>query len=349
MKQTMNLRRPSRRRARTAVPPPRKRVLGIKPDFRITALFLAAFVISIPAFAEIRDAENQVSFIPLASYNYIRLNEQTAHSPNFGFGFMAGDYGNPYTGIHRSFFAVSLYQPAFFTNGVADSAYHQIDVLLDGRIERHNFFGLFHSASDRPVEGGLHTFYAGAAYGYEIIRRDAVSFIVGVTLTIGDFGIDMSNGDPFPVFPMPYIRLGFDTQWLDMSFDYLLGPNMKFAIAPESRISFTADMHMDHYRSIEDLIGAWTLWYRLFAKDSKLGDAAGIGIGVKNSTFDFYLAAGRDNTFEMQTSAVFTCLDFTVLRIEGGYVFDSRYLRNGEKTMSPGKGFYISLHGTYKF
>jgi hypothetical protein len=315
----------------------------------ITVLFLAVFIIPAPAFTETSDTDNQVSVVPLASYNYTRLDEQAVHTPNFGLGFMAGDYGAPYTGIHKSFFAVTLYQPVFFTNGAADSAYHQIDVLLDGRIERHSFFGLFHSASDKPVSGGLHTFYAGAAYGYEIIRGDRVSLILGLTLTIGDFGIDMPNGDPLPVFPMPYIRFGFDTQWLDVSFDYLSGPGMKFTLAPESRINFTADMRMDHYRSIEDLIGAWTLWYRFSPENSKPGGVAGTGIGVKNSALDVYLASGRDNTFEMQTSAFFACLDFTVLRIEGGYVFDSRYLHNGEKTMSPGKGFYISLHGTYMF
>jgi hypothetical protein len=80
-----------------------------------------------------------------------------------------------------------------------------------------------------------------------------------------------------------------------------------------------------------------------------LGDIAGIGAGVKNDTLEFYLAEGRDTAFELQTSALFACLDFTVLRIEGGYIFDSRYLHNGEKAASPGKGYYISLQGQYKF
>jgi hypothetical protein len=315
----------------------------------VTALFLIAFVTAVPVFAQTEDAGTKTSFAPLAAYNYIHLEEQAVHTPLFGLALMAGDHGKPYTGIHKSFFAAALYQPTFFTNGNKDSTYHRLDVQLDGRIERHNFTGLFNFKSDKPVTGGLHTINAGAAYGYEIIRRDIVSFVLGAVIAVGDFGVDMSNGDPLPVFPLPFVRLGFDTRWFDMQFEYMMSLGMKFTIAPESKVRFTSEMKMDYYRSIEDIIGEWTLWYRFFTKDSRLGDIAGIGAGLKNDALDFNLADGRDNTFEMQTSSFFACLDFTVLRIDAGYIFDSRYLHNGEKTTSPGKGLYVSLQGQYKF
>jgi hypothetical protein len=218
----------------------------------IPALFLTAFISAIPVFAQTEDTGNGISFAPLAAYTYIHLEEQAAHTPLFGLAVMAGDYGNPFTEIHKSFFAAALYQPVFFSNGGMNATYHKIDLLLDGRIKRHNVFGLLHAPSDKPIAGGLHTFYAGAAYGYEIIRRDTVSFILGATLAIGDFDVDLPNGDPLPVFPMPFIRLSVDTRWFDMGFEYMLGPSLTFVIAPESRIRFTADMHME-------ITGAWKI------------------------------------------------------------------------------------------
>jgi hypothetical protein len=295
------------------------------------------------------------SIIPLASYDYIHLAEQTIHTPALGIAIIAGDYDKDYMDINKSFFGVSMYQPVFISYAVDHKIYHQIDVLLDGRIERHQLLGIFRSASDEPVSGGFQTFQAGAGWGYELIRNSSVSFILGAAVAVGDFGIDLPNGDTLPVLPLPLIRLKFKTEWLAGSFDFLTGPNLSFIIAPDMRIRFTADVRMDYYRSVEDVIGEGIIWYRFFPVEhsgiskSSLGDFLGIGLGIKNESFGFDLAGAVDKTFESQYTSIFGLLDISILQISAGYIFDSRNLYNENVKENTGKGYYISVQGMYRF
>ncbi|MDR2553109.1 MAG: hypothetical protein LBD31_08100 [Treponema sp.] len=307
---------------------------------KIALLFFATLFFSVHVFA---DEEPGIHGIPMTSYRYLNFDAQTVHIPGIGFGVTAGDYGNGFTSIHNSFFGMGLYQPVIFSGRQKDEVYHQIDVLLDGRIERHQFLGIFRSASDKPVSGGLHTFQAGAGWGYEIIRNSHVSFVAGFVAAAGDFGF------PSPVLPLLLLRFGIDTTWVNVRFDFLTGPNLSMIIAPEKRLRFTADLHMDYYRGIEDLLGDCTLWYRFFDKDSAAGDRAGLGIGIKNNGFCFDLSASKDRKYELQYSAVFGVFDMSVLKIEAGYIFDSRTLVDEQNAGSPGKGFYVALQGMCQF
>jgi hypothetical protein len=79
-----------------------------------------------------------------------------------------------------------------------------------------------------------------------------------------------------------------------------------------------------------------------------LGDFAGIGIGLKNESYNFDLSEGREKTFEQQYTAIFGVLDISALKLSGGYIFDSRELYNGGEK-NTGKGFFISLQGMYRF
>jgi hypothetical protein len=301
-------------------------------------LFVVSFFAAPLASQESEENPN-LHIVPMASYTYISVDKLEAHIPGSGFGVMSGDYGKGFTDIYGSFFGVGLYQPAFFSGGEKNEVYHQIDILLDGRVERHQLLGIFRSASDKPVSGGLHTFQAAAGWGYEIIRNSSVSFILGLAAAAGDFGFQS------PVIPLPLIRLGLDTTWIDLHFDFLTGPNLSMTIAPEERLRFTADIRMDNYRGVEDILGECILWYRFFDKDNAIGDFAGAGIGIKNDSLDFDLSMARDKKYEIQYSAVFGVFDLTVLKIESGYIFGSRVIVDEQKAGSPGKGFFIAIQG----
>ena len=286
-------------------------------------------------------AQEQVFLIPFG-YDFIRLGEQNVHSPAVGFGFLSGEQDLPFIQVERRFFGLALYHPFFFKEepkwGVAKQL-HQIDAIFDGRIKRHQLLFIFKSAADKPIAGGLNTFQAGAGWGYELIRQDHVSLILGVALGVSDFGFT-------PVLPLPLVRFGIDTQWFVSSFDFLTGPNFSFTIAPKERIRFTGDMRMDKYRNISDLIYEFIIWYRLFNNEHKLGDFAGIGFGIKNDIVDFNVS--NDSTakvFEFQQTSIFASIELSILTIQGGWIFDSNYIVNDEKTQSLGKGFFVSVQG----
>jgi hypothetical protein len=116
--------------------------------------------------------------------------------------------------------------------------------------------------------------------------------------------------------------------------------------AEEERIRFSADMEMETFRSIADLNGEFTLWYRLFTPDHKMGDFAGIGVGFKNELRSFDLSRDfSQDKFELQQSSVLATLDLSLMTIQAGWVIDSNYLVDDEKAGSPGKGFFLSVQG----
>jgi hypothetical protein len=313
-------------------------------------LMLAAHIV----YSQEEPENKEVSIIPLASYDYIHLDEQTIQSPALGIGVMAGDYDKDYPDIHRGFFGAAMYQPVFFKQNAGPKTYHQIEVLLDGRIERHQLLGMFLSDSDEPVSGGLQTFQTGAGWGYELIRSASVSFVLGAAVAVGDFGIDLPNGEPLPVTPLPIVRLQFKTKWLDGSFEFLTGPNLSFTVAPGKRVRFTADVEIDKFRSVKDVLGEGVIWYRFFPGEnsgedpSSPGDFLGIGLGIKNGSLGFDLAGPGNNTFESQHTSVFGTIDMSVLELSAGYIFDSREVYN-ERVKNTGKGYFISVQGMYRF
>nr|AGS53711.1 hypothetical protein [uncultured bacterium contig00068] len=314
--------------------------------FFCSAFFLLLFFgIATAIFGQDVVQETPSLFLLPFGYDFLRFEENAVHNPALGVGFLSGEQDIPFDKVDRRFFGLALYRPLIFTTPPFEipKYIHQIETLFDGRIQRHQLLFIFKSSSDKPVYGGLHTFQGAAGWGYEIVRKPQMSLILGGVIAVTDFGITLPSGAAWPVLPLPFIRFGIDTQWFALSFDFLTGPNLEFTVAPKERIRFTADMRMDYYRSITDLIYEFTLWYRLFTPEHKLGDFAGIGLGVKNDSMDFTLA--NNMSFELQQTSVFAVVDLSLVKIQGGWIFDSRYITNDQKNGSPGSGFFVSIQG----
>ena len=302
-----------------------------------------------------QEEENSPLFLLPFGYDFVRFENQTIHKPAIGAGLMLGDMDTPFDQVDRRIFALALWRPFIFSQPPypeASNLLHNIEAIVDWRIERHQLLFILNSAAEKPIIGGLNTFQTGFGWGYEILRRPNLSLILGITLAVGDFSeyLPFEFEGVWPLLPLPFVRFGIDTQWFDLFFDFLTGPNLKFTIAPEERIRFTADMRMDYYRSIIDINCEYILWYRLFPEEHRLGDFAGIGLGFKNESEGFLLSSksatgNAVNTFEIQKASVFAVLDLSLLKLEGGWIFNSRYMMNEQRTGSPGRGFYLSVQG----
>ena len=322
---------------------------------KVFSVLLCLFIIPNIFSLEIDDESSQLKqhsfFLLPFGYDFIRLGELNIHSPALGVGYLQGEQDLPFDEVEHRIFGFSLYQPIFFseTPYLETSKFlHQIDYLLDWRIRRHQLLFIFKSSADNPIAGGLSTIQSGAGWGYEVVRKPNVSLILGAALCVGDFGITLPNGEPLPFMPLPLIRFNVNTRWFASSFDFLSGPNLEITIAPKERVRFTADMRMDYYRSINDLIYECTLWYRLFNENHYLGDFAGIGIGIKNESNSFVitgLSSGNSIDFEFQYNALFAVLDLSIINIQCGWIFDTRYMIDGKITRNPGRGLYISIQG----
>ena len=327
---------------------------------KVFSVLLCLFIIPNIFSLEIDDESSQLKqhsfFLLPFGYDFIRLGELNIHSPALGVGYLRGEQDLPFDEVEHRIFGFALYQPVIFSSEIylqvpnlnINTFLHQIDFLLDWRIRRHQLLFIFKSSADNPIAGGLSTIQSGAGWGYEVVRKPNVSLILGAALCVGDFGITLPNGEPLPFMPLPLIRFNVNTRWFASSFDFLSGPNLEITIAPKERIRFTADMRMDYYRSIYDLIYECTLWYRLFDENHRFGDFAGIGIGVKNESTAFTIT-GMSSTkkidFEYQYNAIFGALDLSIINIQGGWIFDSRYMIDGKITDRPGRGFYVSVQG----
>jgi hypothetical protein len=75
----------------------------------------------------------------------------------------------------------------------------------------------------------------------------------------------------------------------------------------------------------------------------------GIGLGIKTDAFDFDLAGPGNGTFALRHSSVFAVIDASALKINAGYIFDSRELYNDTVVRNTGQGFFIAVEAMYRF
>ena len=234
--------------------------------------------------------------------------------------------------------------------------YHSIDVLLDSQKNRHQYLGIFKSESDQPVYGGLITFQTAVAYGYELVQRQNYSLVLGGGLAVSDFGIELSNGEPWPLIPVPLIRMKYNSKYIESKFEFLTSPNFDLTVGPKSQLRFIGECRMDQFRDIRDLIFECSLAYRFFPVDHPMGDFAGISVGVKNDNYGAFNLGSYDTidfeeeeSIELHYNAVFGTIDLTLLKISGGYAFNGRELYRGVDTRDIGDGYFLSIEGMYQF
>ncbi len=310
---------------------------------QITSL-LIILTMSTAAFAEDSGERktDETNFIPLVKYDYLSLDSQEIQSPGAGLVIKNDDV-----------MFVGLYTRHSFTETPSDNypdVYHSIDTLLDGKKNRHRYIGIFKSESDKPVAGGLNTFQAAAVYGYEVVHDGNFSLVLGGGLAASDFGIDRPNGEPWPVIPVPLIRMLYSSDLVDSKFEFLTSPNFSFTLGPKSQIRFTGDFRMDQLRDKRDIIFECSLGYRFLPADHEMGDFAGVALGFKNDNYGAFVPAeGDDEALEIHYYSVFGVIDLTILKISAGYAFGGRELYRDDKKNDLGDGYFVSVQGLYQF
>jgi hypothetical protein len=273
----------------------------------------------------------EVNILPLVGYDYLSLDSQSVQSP--GAGLMVASDNVMAVGLY------TLHSLEKETSAGSPTGYHSLEFVLDGHKGRHAYLAVFKSEADKPVYGGLNTFQSAAVYGYKLLDGPRLSLALGGGLAVSDFGIEGADGEPWPLLPVPLIRMNYSSRWLESSFEFITGPNLGFTIAPEKQIRLTGDFRMDQFRDIRDLIFESALHYRFLPADHPMGDLAGVSIGFRNEVYEFALA-GEDEPVEIQYYAVFGTIDLTLLKISGGYAFSDGNEKNG---------LHLSLQGMYQF
>lgn len=312
-------------------------------NFKIRLLFMALLCL---ICAESLKANNPLLVIPFG-YDYVNMGRHEIHFPVFGVGYLTDEKDKSFTDIEKRFLILALYRPFFFKEEPLlnePKNYHQIDALFDVQMLRHQYLLIFKASSDKPITGGLSTFQAGLGWGYELVRKENFSFILGGALGVSDFGINTPSGKIVPVLPLPLIRLKANTNTFSSSFDFLTGPVFSCTILPKKKIRLTSEVRMDYYRSMNDIISEFTTWYRPFGVEESLGDFAGVGVGFKNDSVNTFISNDKVS-FEVQQSSLFAVFDLSILKIEYGKIIKSRFLIDEETTGKQGKGYYVSIQG----
>jgi len=293
------------------------------------------------AFAGSRNGAepNAVQTAPLAQYEYLGLTSQSVQSS--GVGLLVKGANVQFVGLYAQHVFKKPLKHGF------PRLYHTIDALLDGSRGRHQYIGIFKSESNQPVSGGINTFQAGAAYGYEVTRKTNLSLVFGGGLAVGNFGIKTADGKNWPVIPVPLARMNYHSDWLDAKFEFLTSPNLSFTLAPKARVRFVGDFRLDQFRDGRDIIFECSLAYRPFSEQSEQGDFAGLSVGIKNDNYGAFNLGHEDEKESLETHyySLFASADATVLKISAGYAFGGRLLYREKEKQDLGEGFFVSVQG----
>lgn len=317
--------------------------------FAFILLFLNMTFLAVFCFAE----DEGVRLIPMLNYELASLENQKIHAPGGGLILLDGDHEPPLSENYNNLMTGLFYKP-YILKEIApgySELYHDIDFILEKKINNHLIQGIFSTFSDKPVYGGFQTTYTSIGYGYQLLRKEKLNLTLGLALGAGDFGFYLPNGVLFPLFPMPIIRFGLSSSVVNLALDF---PELKLTLLPESKVRLTGAVHLDIYKfhDIHDFKFNGILWYRFFDKDFVAGDFLGIGLGVQNigqnDGTDFALGE-KPKKYDINYYSVFGIVDAGLLKISGGYIFYGREVYNADYSRPVGNGFFIKVEMLYQF
>lgn len=294
-------------------------------------LFLSAFPVM---------SEEDPIYIPLAGYDSLVLESRSVLSPSLGAILIGENFS--FTGIytHSSF---STEEPKGYPE-----AFHSIDGMFEVHAGKHQLVSILKSESDQPIYGGWETFQTAVIYNFRLIENKSLNISLGGGAVLSDFGIDLENGKPWPLLPVPYISIKYSSANLEAGFDFITGPVFNMALFPESKFHCSLDLQMDEFRDLRDLLFDASLEYRFFEADHPFGDFAGIAAGVRNNSSGF-TSGESEESYEIQYYALYTELDLSLLKISGGYAFGGRERLGDMLPAELGDGYFLTVQGLYQF
>jgi hypothetical protein len=301
----------------------------------ILLLVVAGFVTTATAINP-----KNLHYIPLSSWQLQSLGSQQLSSPAVGLIIQEDDLQ-----------IIGFYQTHKFNKALDfdfPQEYHSLSFMLEKKVNRHQYISFFSSDSDQPVSGGLHTFQAASVWGYSLLTGQKLELILGGGIGISDFGIELANGDPLPIIPLPLIRAKYRSSLLAAACDFITGPSFELLFAPERQIRLKSELRIDNLRDLRDLIFDLSLHYRFFAKDHALGDFAGISVGLKNDNLSFDLAEKND-VYDLHYYALYGEIDFTLLKVTAGHSFKNREMYREQDKFELEDGFFFAIQALYQF
>jgi hypothetical protein len=328
---------------------PDKKLIMEARKLKIKTLVLCMVFMTALCFAE----GEGMRIIPLLNYEFVSLEDQQYHAPGGGLIVLQGNQKPSLSEKNNSLLMGIFYKPRILKEVMPgySELYHDVDFVIEKKTGPHLIQGIFSTRSDKPVYGGFHTTYSSAGYGYELLRKKNLNLTLGLSLGIGDFGIDLPNGNTWPLLPRPIVKFAFNSSYVNLAYDY---PEFQFVLLPDRRVRLTGSVGLDTFgfHDIHDLRFNSIVWYRFFDKDSAAGDFLGIGLGVQNTGqndgTDFVLGK-KDRKYDMNYYSLFGVVDAGLAKISGGYIPYSREVYDDDYSRSTGRGFFVKVEMQYQF
>ncbi len=294
--------------------------------------------------------EKRTNYIPLAQYEHFASSEQSIDSKSAGLV------------IEReNFFFVGITTFYRFHDALLfnfPDSYQNIDIFSEIQKDNSQLLFIFKSSTDSPESLELQTFQSALVYGYKLLDKEQLSLVFGGGVAFSDFGIEYSGGKTWPILPVPLLKIKTHNKYLGTKFEFITSPNLDIILFPANRWRATFEGRFDQLRDERDLLFESKLQYRFFSASDKLGDFAGIAIGLKNDNYGSFNLAKRENedcqeneTLEIQYRSVFAELDLSFLKVSTGCTFDGREVYEREETTYKNldDGWFVAVQGAWQF
>jgi hypothetical protein len=268
--------------------------------------FICLFSVKFACFAD--EINFATFFNPVISYKITSFDDVVFHNPTGG---LSVTRINPAT---KNVFSTTAMYSATIADGIENnypSLYHSIVLSFNGKAGRHTGFGAITANTDEPFYGGLHTFNAFAGYTYDLINGPHFSMDLGAYLIFMDINVNLPDGTPWLIWPLPGIALRWDYEWIDIG----VFPGVKITIADGKPVSFTM------YKKSNDF--DLSLWRHYYGKRQSRLEVLGIGAGLKNTTSQVKTAAG--DIYGINYYALYGSLRILrLLEFHGGWTFNGK-------------------------
>jgi hypothetical protein len=315
-------------------------------------ILLVLFCLGTICFAQENVEENNNSrliFMPIFSYNLLSFENVKLHTPTAGLSLIKAN------ALSQELFSISAIYNMNIVNGIQSdykNIYHNVIMSVQEKIKRHSIIGAFIATTDKPLYGGLHTFNGIASYSYDLINGEHFSMDLGGSLIFIDIGINLPDGTPWLIWPLPSVSLQWEYEWV--GFNIL--PGIQLTIAPRKPVSFILSRKSHEFDA--------SLWFSRFMKDRPETEIFGLGIGVKNASSEVVSADG--DTYGINYYSVYGSLRILrFFQINGGWAIGGKerygkknwenllenygYSNDFDYNQSIGNGFFFSVSARIMF
>ncbi|MBP5359049.1 MAG: hypothetical protein J6Y69_07675 [Treponema sp.] len=316
-------------------------------------LFLLMTAVSILGLNAQDSGNEDIQFhvVPVAEFRMLQIEgDNYLFSPSGSLQFMIEKGEDSSSKMPDLITSRISYSQDIFTRGIEgydERNFHKIGLFGKVVSGKNSFLLKIDGRGANPFES-YRNFEGLLMYGRKLIDTDSISLVLGGGLAATDTGIKIKDIDIL-VVPLPMLYFSYSGEYFSTDFEWIGLPDARFVVFPNSMFRIKGEASFAGFDLPVD-INFDTALCCYPIKEGPFKDYFSISAGISHNVDKFRI--DMDNSAKYNYFCAYGEVSATAIGVRAGYAFAGERMISsyGERTKeSYDGGFYLAIHGMYKF